>query len=101
MVFLAITPAGLADVLRTAKADEAIWCGSDAITEANYEALDRPNFGRFIYELGDRELIPDAIGTIEEHHPGQTVWVEAWTPPVCQASSSLLHEEKTASHCLP
>lgn len=77
MVFLAITPAGLADVLRTAKADEAIWCGSDAIAEADYEALDRPNVSRFIYELGDRELIPDAIGTIEEHHPGQTVWVEA------------------------
>ncbi|MGM9484819.1 hypothetical protein ACS5PN_26740 [Roseateles sp. NT4] len=60
-----------------AKADEAIWCGSYAIAEAEYEALDRPNVSRFIYELGDREQIPDAIGTIEEHHPGQTVWVEA------------------------
>lgn len=77
IVFLAITPAGLADALRTAKADEAIWCGSDAMTEADYKALDRPHVSRFTYELGDRELIPDAIGTIEEHHPGQTVCVEA------------------------
>lgn len=55
----AIRPAGLADALRTAKADEAIWCGSDAIAEADYKALDRPNVSRFIYALGDRDLIPD------------------------------------------
>jgi hypothetical protein len=36
MVFLAITPAGLANALRAAKTDDAVWCGSDAITEADY-----------------------------------------------------------------
>jgi len=77
MVFLAITPAGLADALRAAKTDDAVWCGSDAITEAEYAALKQPNLSRFIYELGDRDLIADAIGTIEEHHPGQSIWVEA------------------------
>lgn len=80
MVFLAITPVGLADALRAAKADDAIWCGSDAITEADYAKLEHPNLSRFIYELGDRELIADAIGTIEEHHPAQTIWVEAASP---------------------
>ena len=77
MVFLAITPAGLTDALRAARADDAIWCGSDAITEADYARLKHPNLSRFIYELGDRRLIDDAIGTIEEHHPAQTIWVEA------------------------
>jgi hypothetical protein len=80
MVFLAITPAGLADALRTAKADDDIWCGSDAITEAEYSALQRPNLSRFIYPLRDRQLIADAIGTIAEHHPAQTIWVEAAAP---------------------
>lgn len=77
MVFLAITPAGLADALRAASTDDAIWCGSGAITEADYATLKQPNLSRFIYDLGDRRLIDDAIGTIEEHHPGQTIWIEA------------------------
>jgi hypothetical protein len=77
MVFLAITPTGLANALRAANADDAIWCGSDAITEADYARSKHPNLSRFIYELGDRQLIADAVGTIEEHHPGQTIWIEA------------------------
>ena len=77
MIFLAITPAGLADALRTAKADDAVWCGSDAISEADYEMQNHRNLSRFIYALGDRESVADAIGTIEEHHPRQTIWIEA------------------------
>lgn len=77
MVFLAITPSGLADALRVAKVDDAVWCGSDAIAEADYATLKHPNLSRFIYELRDRDLIANAIGTIEEHHPGETIWVEA------------------------
>lgn len=77
MVFLAITSAGLADALRAARTDDAVWCGSEAITEADYATLKQPNLSRFIYELGDRRLIDDAVDTIEEHHPGQTIWVEA------------------------
>jgi hypothetical protein len=76
MVFLAITAAGLADALRSARPDDAVWCGSDAITEPDQAALKHPNLSRFIYELGDRQLISDAISTIEEHHPGHTIWVE-------------------------
>jgi hypothetical protein len=76
MVFLAITPAGLADALRSAKPDDAVWCGSDSITDPEYTALKVSNLSRFIYELGDRRLLSDAISTIQEHHPGQTIWVE-------------------------
>lgn len=77
MVFLAITHTGLANALRVATADDAIWCGSDAISEADYATMKHRNLTRFIYELGDRVLVDDAIGTIEEHHPGQIIWVEA------------------------
>jgi len=43
--------------------DDANWCGSDAITEDDHAKLEHPNLSRFIYELGDRELIADAIGS--------------------------------------
>ncbi|WP_256701917.1 hypothetical protein [Burkholderia sp. SRS-W-2-2016] len=32
---------------------------------------------RFEYELGTQDLLPDALGTIAEHHPGEVIWVEA------------------------
>lgn len=77
MIFLAITPTGLAQTLRTATENNAIWCGSDAISEADYAARQWPNLSRFAYSLEERVLIDDAVSTIEEHHPGQTIWVEA------------------------
>lgn len=76
MIFLAITPAGLVDALRAAKVGDAVWCGSDAITESEYAILKRADLTRFSYALGDQTLIADAVRTIEEHHPGHTVWVE-------------------------
>lgn len=79
MVFLALTPAGLVEALRVRgeKAD-AVWCGSDAITEADYAALEVVNVSRFIYPLQGEpgDVLAGAIDTIEEHHPGETVWVE-------------------------
>ncbi|SDZ15205.1 hypothetical protein SAMN05421547_11355 [Delftia lacustris] len=77
MIFLAITPTGLAQALRAATENDAIWSGSDAISEADYAARQWPNLSRFAYSLEDRVLIDDAVSTIEEHHPEQTVWVEA------------------------
>jgi len=77
MVFVAVTPAGLAEALRRATSDEAIWCGSDTISEAEYVAMKRPGLTRFKHSLADLELNDGAIATVEEHHPGQTIWVEA------------------------
>jgi hypothetical protein len=77
MVFLAITSTGLADAFRAASAEDAVWCGSDAIAEADPLSAFPPSLSRFIYALGDRVLIADALRTVEEHHPGQTIWVEA------------------------
>jgi hypothetical protein len=76
MILLAITPNGLADALRTATADDTVWCGSDAITEADYASSNHSNLSRFIYALGDGLLINDALGTIEELHPSQSMWVD-------------------------
>jgi len=77
MVFVAVTSVGLAEALRQAASDDAIWCGSDAISEAEYVRLRRPNLSRFDYSLADLELGDGAIATVAEHHPGQTIWVEA------------------------
>ena len=77
MVFVAVTPVGLAEALRLAAGDDAIWCGSDAISDSEYKALERPGLSRFNYSLADSKVADRAIATVEEHHPGQTIWVEA------------------------
>lgn len=59
MLYLAITPAGLKDALRSASDDDAVWCGSDAITEAEFSALKHLNLSRFIYSLEDRQRISE------------------------------------------
>jgi hypothetical protein len=79
MIFLAITPAGLAEALRTAKPNDHVWCGSEAISEADWAALPSPQPSRFSYSLTGpdaADYIDGAVSTIEEHHPGQTIWVE-------------------------
>lgn len=77
MVFIAVTPAGLAEVLRRATSEDSIWCSSDAISESEHAAMKQPGLTRFNYSLADLELDDGAIATVEEHHPGQSIWVEA------------------------
>lgn len=77
MIYLAIAAEGLRAAVKAAAADDAIWCGCDAISAEDYARLDRVNVSRFVYELGDRAMIGTALTTIEEHHPGQSVWIEA------------------------
>ncbi len=77
MVFVAVTPAGLAEALRLATSDDAIWCGSDTISEGEYVAMKRTGLTRFNDSLADWELDDGAIAAVEQHHPGQTIWVEA------------------------
>ena len=80
MIFLAITPKGLEDALSIARKSGAqVWCGADAISEDKYRETTGGHLSRFNYELGarDREVIEDALDTINEHHPDETVWVEA------------------------
>lgn len=79
-VFLAITPTGLKEAIQSAAhAHSAIWCGSDAVSEAEFQQLSGNLVTRFIYPLQGEssDVIHGAINTIEEHHPGATIWVEA------------------------
>lgn len=79
MVFLAITPAGLQQAISLSRTSKfAIWCSSDAISEADYENMTGFNISRFAYPLDGEssEVITEALETIAEHHPGATIWVE-------------------------
>jgi hypothetical protein len=79
MVFLAITPAGLAEALRLAAGTSPVWCGADALTESEFSAMQANNVTRFVHSLsgpGESAVIAEALVTIAEHHPGQRIWVE-------------------------
>ncbi len=58
----------------------AVWLGSDAVTDAEYDRYGREGVkvSRFIYPLIDapRDVVDEALETIVEHHPGETVWVQ-------------------------
>ncbi|KHK51868.1 hypothetical protein PI87_20145 [Ralstonia sp. A12] len=79
MVFLATTSEGLQRALELAgSAGLPIWCGSDAVSDADYSKLAGRNVSRFAYPLHDAsaKTLQDAVDTIAEHHPGESVWVE-------------------------
>lgn len=80
MVFLAITTHGLRDALSKAEqTGQSVWCGSNAISEQQFQALGCVGLTRFTYALdtGDLTIVASAIDTIEQHHPDEIVWVEA------------------------
>jgi hypothetical protein len=78
-VYLAISRQGLVDALSAAKpAGQAVWCGSNAISEQEYQQQGLKNLSRFNYPLQDAksEETEVALSTIVEHHPNETIWVE-------------------------
>jgi hypothetical protein len=78
-VFLAISPTGLKEAIQLASSTgSAIWCGSDAVSESEFHSLVGRSITRFIYPLQDEpaDVINGAVSTIEEHHPGATVWLQ-------------------------
>jgi hypothetical protein len=80
MVFLALTPRGLGDAMRiSSETGGAVWCAAEAVSESEFAASAPHNVSRFAYELTGENtaLLEDALGTIAEHHPGQSIWVEA------------------------
>jgi hypothetical protein len=80
MVYLALTPQGLRDILNASGAAKtAVWCSADALSEAEFEKLERGNITRFTHSFvnADTATIQDALATIEEHHPGERVWIES------------------------
>lgn len=80
MVYLALTPQGFRELLDASEdANTPVWCSADALSEAEFERLERGNITRFTYSLADANMatIQDALATIEEHHPGERIWVES------------------------
>ena len=86
MVFLAISPRALEEALATTGPADAVWCSADAISEEAYRALLAQRLTRFTHSLvgaeRDARLTQD-LETIAQHHPGQTVWVEAPSSECC------------------
>ncbi|WP_338762494.1 hypothetical protein [Massilia sp. METH4] len=79
MVYLALSQQGLRDILNASEAANApIWCSADALSEAEFEKLERGNVTRFTCSLADADTatIQDVLATIEEHHPGERIWIE-------------------------
>jgi hypothetical protein len=80
MIFLAITQTGLRNALQVVDASiSAIWCGSDAISEAEYSKLQGHKVSRFNYTLAGEasNVLDGALETIKDHHPNETIWVES------------------------
>ena len=79
MVFLAISKEGLAEALQLASpVGGAVWCGSNAIPEGEHRARANGLLSRFVYPIdgSDAAATAGALRTIEEHHPGERIWVE-------------------------
>jgi hypothetical protein len=80
MIFLARTRGGLEDALRAAAPiGAAVWCSSDALPDPEYHRRALPRLTRFDHGIATPEELEDALATIVEHHPGESVWVEALT----------------------
>ena len=81
MVYLALDRNSALIILAAVVRDkDAVWIGSDAISEDEYQHFgsEGVKLSRFIYPLTGEsaEVIEDALSTIEEHHPGEVIWVQ-------------------------
>ena len=80
MVYLALTPRGLRELLDGPEAVNVhVWCSADALSEEEFGRLKRGIVTRLTYSFSnaDKETIENALSTIEEHHPGERIWVES------------------------
>ena len=80
MVYLALTPQGLQEILESPETTKmSVWCGADTLSDAEFGKRERGNVTRFTYSLihADKAAIEGALASIEEHHPGESIWVES------------------------
>lgn len=80
MIYLALTPSGLAHALRQAAQDDSIWCACGAIAAEDFSASPPLRVTRLDYPLDGEDSIRRALWTIGDHHPGESVWVESVPP---------------------
>ena len=81
MVFLVLEPEAVAEVIAVARqTGAAVWIGSDAMAHDEHRRIvgEGVNLTQFTYPLsrtGDA-VVEDALSTVVEHHPGETIWVQ-------------------------
>ncbi len=81
MVCLALEPKAASEAISLANSTGwSVWLGSDAITHEEHYRLCSTGLKitRFAYPLAGAvsEVIDDALGEIEEHHPNELIWVQ-------------------------
>lgn len=62
-----------------------MWVGADAISEEEHRRFgsDGVSVTRFNYALTGTEVsvVEEAIATVQEHHPGEVIWVQHVAKP--------------------
>jgi len=81
MVFLAITRSGYEEFARIDASGVSLWVGAgvlsaDELSSLRADGLDVSDFN-FEIRREDSLAIEGAVATIQEHHPGEVVWVQA------------------------
>jgi hypothetical protein len=81
MVYLALDRSSALGAIAFARAGgNSVWVGSDAISEQEHRRFvsEGVKLTRFIYPLAGAQpsVVEDALATIEEHHPGEIIWVQ-------------------------
>jgi hypothetical protein len=81
MVYLALNRNAALIILAAAvRGKDEVWIGSDAISQDEYQRFgsEGVKLSRFIYPLTGEsdDVVQDALSTIEEHHPGEVIWVQ-------------------------
>jgi len=81
MVYLAIAPKAAFSAIQLAAGTKCfVWVGSDVISKSEHDRLiaSGVEVTRLSYPLANAtpEVIADALATFEEHHPGETIWVQ-------------------------
>lgn len=87
MVFFVISKSGLAEALRLSGVEPAMmWLAHGLLTDSEVASLRREGHDVTVWsypESTSSEELQGSVATIEEHHPGHTVWVE------CASDNSL------------
>ena len=86
MVYLALDrTSALEAIALAASGGHAVWVGADAISKEEHRrfSAEGVNLTRFRYALAgaSRSVVEEALVTMEEHHPGQTIWVQHVAKP--------------------
>jgi len=80
MVYLVTSKGGLAEALRLSNGERAImWLAHGLLEDSEVDALRGAGHDVTVWSYPEStsfEELQGAVATIEEHHPGHTVWVE-------------------------